>query len=80
MFHGRGVQTCCNEVIYDGEWRLGLFWNGKSAKTYENVLNYNGELCNGKFHGQGVLTFSNGSKYDGMFSQGRFNGNGVFTF
>ncbi|XP_039879155.1 radial spoke head 10 homolog B isoform X2 [Simochromis diagramma] len=40
---------------------------------------YEGETCEGQFHGQGVAYFEGGHVYKGMFSKGLMDGFGTFT-
>ncbi|XP_076615381.1 radial spoke head 10 homolog B [Chaetodon auriga] len=42
------------------------------------VHRYEGELCEGQFHGEGVACFEGGHTYKGLFSKGLMNGRGVF--
>lgn len=43
------------------------------------VQRYEGETCEGQFHGQGVAYFEGGHVYKGMFSKGLMDGFGTFT-
>ncbi|CAI5659366.1 unnamed protein product [Oreochromis niloticus] len=43
------------------------------------VQRYEGETCEGQFHGQGVAYFEGGHVYKGMFSKGLMDGFGIFT-
>uniref|UniRef100_A0A3Q1F4A4 Radial spoke head 10 homolog B n=1 Tax=Acanthochromis polyacanthus TaxID=80966 RepID=A0A3Q1F4A4_9TELE len=43
------------------------------------VQRYEGETCEGQFHGEGVACFKGGHVYKGMFSQGLMDGHGLFT-
>ncbi|KAM3876854.1 radial spoke head 10 homolog B-like [Diretmus argenteus] len=47
--------------------------------TITNSL-YEGEICQGQFHGEGVARFEGGHVYKGMFSQGLMHGRGVYTW
>ena len=40
---------------------------------------YEGEIHNGKPHGQGVHTYSDGRRYEGEFRDGKYHGQGVMT-
>nr|XP_020471525.1 radial spoke head 10 homolog B2 isoform X2 [Monopterus albus] len=42
------------------------------------VQRYEGETCEGQFHGEGVACFKGGHVYKGMFSRGLMDGAGVF--
>ncbi|XP_071402286.1 radial spoke head 10 homolog B [Centroberyx affinis] len=44
------------------------------------VQRYEGESCNGQFHGEGVAYFQGGHVYKGMFSEGLMHGHGVYTW
>ncbi|MBR6629308.1 MAG: TIR domain-containing protein [Bacteroidaceae bacterium] len=41
---------------------------------------YEGEIQNGKYHGQGTYYFTDGGKYVGQFKNGAFNGQGTFYY
>ncbi|KAL3051210.1 hypothetical protein OYC64_001476 [Pagothenia borchgrevinki] len=43
------------------------------------VQRYEGETCEGQFHGEGVACFEGGHVYKGIFSKGLMDGPGVFT-
>ncbi|XP_029312603.1 LOW QUALITY PROTEIN: radial spoke head 10 homolog B [Cottoperca gobio] len=43
------------------------------------VQRYEGDTCEGQFHGAGVALFEGGAGYKGMFSKGLMDGRGVFT-
>uniref|UniRef100_UPI0037E89E2D radial spoke head 10 homolog B n=1 Tax=Semicossyphus pulcher TaxID=241346 RepID=UPI0037E89E2D len=43
------------------------------------VQRYEGETCEGQFHGEGLACFVGGHVYKGMFSKGLMDGRGVFT-
>ncbi|XP_034563475.1 radial spoke head 10 homolog B isoform X2 [Notolabrus celidotus] len=43
------------------------------------VQRYEGETCEGQFHGDGLACFEGGHMYKGMFSKGLMDGRGVFT-
>ena len=40
---------------------------------------YEGEVKNGKAHGEGIITFADGSKYEGKFKKNIIHGKGKFT-
>ena len=40
---------------------------------------YEGEVKEGKAHGEGIITFADGSKYEGKFKKNRIHGKGKFT-
>ena len=61
------VDSCINKEY---ERQLFMFYKGA---TYE------GELKNGKMHGQGVLSDPKGRKYVGGFKKGKMHGNGVLS-
>nr|XP_046234189.1 radial spoke head 10 homolog B isoform X2 [Scatophagus argus] len=42
------------------------------------VQRYEGETCEGQFHGEGLASFEGGHMYKGMFSKGLMDGHGVF--
>ena len=41
---------------------------------------YEGEVRNGKRHGQGILTWGDGARYEGEFREGKRHGQGAFTW
>ncbi|XP_029689596.1 radial spoke head 10 homolog B isoform X1 [Takifugu rubripes] len=43
------------------------------------VQRYEGAMCAGQFHGEGVAYFEGGHMYKGLFSKGLMDGPGVFT-
>jgi hypothetical protein len=49
-----------NIKICEGEWKKNLPHN-KCSLQLSNLLNYEGQLVDGQFHGPGFLSF-NGSK------------------
>ena len=52
---------------------------GRQVITYNNAR-YEGEVRDGKEHGQGVLTWNNGTRYDGGWRNGRHHGQGTKTW
>ncbi|XP_065805550.1 radial spoke head 10 homolog B [Labrus bergylta] len=44
------------------------------------VQRYEGETCEGQFHGEGLACFEGGHLYKGMFAKGLMDGRGVFTW
>ncbi|XP_039991891.1 radial spoke head 10 homolog B [Xiphias gladius] len=44
------------------------------------VQRYEGETCEGQFHGEAVACFEGGHMYKGMFTKGLMDGPGVFTW
>ena len=79
--HGQGTYTCADGTKYDGEWKYGkfLFTDVTIADDNRNPMDgkhtiklpwgdtYEGELQNGKVHGQGTYIFKNGAKYVGQW-------------
>lgn len=49
----------------------------KKVIRYSNGWVYEGEVCNGKRHGEGKLTFTNGNVYEGSFQNDLFSGIGT---
>lgn len=41
---------------------------------------YDGEVLNGKFHGNGTYIFNNGDKYTGEWKNGMIDGKGVYQY
>ena len=69
------------KLIYEEEIKIGQ----KTVKRPNFILlpngnKYEGELKNGKFHGQGKYTFSNGNIYEGEFNNGKWEGQGKYSF
>jgi len=46
--------------------------------TYPNGAKYDGEMKDGKMHGQGILINPDGSKYIGEFIDDKLQGHGMF--
>ncbi|TWW81494.1 Radial spoke head 10 -like protein B [Takifugu flavidus] len=46
---------------------------------YWLLYRYEGAMCAGQFHGEGVAYFEGGHMYKGLFSKGLMDGPGVFT-
>ena len=49
----------------------------KKVIRYSNGWVYEGEVRNGKRHGEGKLTFTNGNVYEGSFQNDLFSGMGT---
>ncbi|MDH6365712.1 hypothetical protein M2139_002741 [Enterococcus sp. PF1-24] len=45
----------------------------------DGAIQYEGQMANNKFNGQGTVTFANGDVYTGAFVDGRFEGEGKFS-
>ena len=54
-----------------GEERVSVKWEDGSS--------YEGDLLDGKFHGQGVYVWPNGDKFSGIWKNGKKDGNGCFS-
>lgn len=52
---------------------------GRQVLTYKNGR-YEGQVRNGKEHGQGTYTWTSGSRYEGDFVDGDFHGRGTYTW
>jgi hypothetical protein len=52
----------------------------KGSRTPYDGSKYEGELKDGKYHGQGALTFRDGRKYTGEFKKNKFDGQGTMNY
>ena len=52
---------------------------GRQVLTYTNAR-YEGEIRDGKPHGQGTKTYSNGDRYEGKWRDGNEHGRGTYTW
>ena len=50
------------------------------CKVYASGNIYEGQMKDGKRHGQGRYTLVNGDVYEGSFRNNRFEGHGVYRF
>lgn len=82
-FNGYGVFNSPDGTHYEGNYINGYPAGiGKGHFVYEDCeLDYEGELQQGKFHGEGKLKYTSGNwkgiSYEGEFRNGLFNGNGT---
>ncbi len=53
--------------------------SGTATLQLDNNSQYEGELLNGKFDGQGILTQADGTRYEGSFKKGKYDGPGSLT-
>ena len=72
------------EVMDMRQWRetvmTGEASGWKGDLTLPDGARYEGEIRDGKAHGQGVFTFPDGARYEGEVRDGKAHGQGVFTF
>ena len=47
---------------------------------YDFDMKYEGDLKEGKYHGQGTYTFANGDQYVGEYKDDMRHGQGTFTY
>ena len=72
-------------IFYHG-FRNGVYgyfkekWHGVENTKNKDYGTYEGEMINGKPHGQATQTFYNGEKYEGEWSKGIPNGQGTYTY
>lgn len=82
-FNGHGVFDSPDGTHYEGNYINGYPAGiGKGHFVYEDCeLDYEGELQQGKFHGEGKLLYTSGDwkgiSYEGEFRNGFFNGSGT---
>lgn len=82
-FNGHGVFDCNDGTHYEGNYINGYPAGiGKGHFVYSDCeLDYEGELQEGKFHGEGKLTYTTGNwkgiSYEGEFRIGSFHGSGT---
>jgi len=78
--YGKGVLTCPNVYIYDGDFVDGKII-GKGVLTWSNrEEKYEGEFVDGKITGKGTFTWWNGYTYEGEFVDGKITGKGVLIW
>jgi phosphatidylglycerophosphate synthase len=67
------------ELDYYVGWSKNNELNGYGLIIFRDSLDiYEGELLNGRMHGQGVFNFGNGDRYEGEFEDGKEHGQGVY--
>jgi len=77
MLSGFGKLTDASNGVYEGEFQEDeISGNGHwTTKEFE----YQGELKESRFNGQGKVEYPDGSSYIGAFSAGEFHGAGLYT-
>ncbi len=77
---GRGkLYSNANRLIWDGEFKNGNPC-GKGILYFENGNRYEGEILNGKCHGQGTFIYPQGSWTGEWREDKRWTGNGLIIF
>ena len=66
------------ETLYGWGNTLPYVWKGVGDKDTHSK--YQGQVKDGKEHGQGTETYPNGDKYKGEFKDGRKHGQGTYSF
>ena len=51
----------------------------RGTLTYTDGSRYEGEIRNGKRHGQGTYTWTSGNRYEGQFRDSKMHGRGTYT-
>jgi len=77
MLSGFGKLTDSSNGVYEGEFLEDRITGNGHWTTTE--FEYQGELKESRFNGQGKVVYPDGSSYVGAFSLGEFNGTGVYT-
>jgi hypothetical protein len=70
--HVSWTGSCVNGVA-NGRGALQWFVNKRPTERYE------GELVNGREHGQGTYSWTNGARYEGAWREGKAHGQGTRT-
>jgi hypothetical protein len=79
IMDGKGVATCANGDVYDGDTRLGMF-EGMGVMRYTDGAVYDGQWAAHLRHGYGVLDSPRGTtSYVGLFRRGEKDGTGEET-
>ena len=76
--HGQGDMKYNTGLIYEGEWRMGV-WHGEGKLVYREKVLYKGEFGNGTFSGEGRREWRDGSVYKGNWKNGKRSGSGKFS-
>lgn len=77
-FHGHGVYTYTNGVVFDGQWVDGRK-QGEGKQTQGDGSVYTGQWMDNLQTGKGNMRWTNGDQYEGDWSAGRMHGRGVFV-
>lgn len=82
---GRGVQTWSDGLRFEGEWEYdepsqGAWTAPAGGMILPDGSRYEGDLENGRPHGQGVMIWPDGERYEGSFRNGMRDGHGVVTY
>ena len=86
IFNGHGHLAITDSsngrsFLMEGEFREGKVWKGKGSYQLQSSDVYEGELKDGKHHGQGKFTYPDGRFHEGEFKEGKlWNGTGVMLF
>ncbi|MEE0913160.1 MAG: CFI-box-CTERM domain-containing protein [Ruminococcus sp.] len=70
--------TYADGSLFEGEYRNGVWVQGKGVVFYDDNSKYEGEIRNGKRNGNGVLFYSDGSRYTGSWLDDKREGKGCF--
>ncbi|KAK4883702.1 hypothetical protein RN001_007021 [Aquatica leii] len=60
----------CTKSIYTGQWNV-LGMHGKGNFMFPHDVEYEGNLRDGMFHGDGTLTYPMGQKLEGTWNKGK---------
>lgn len=77
MLAGFGILTDATDGIYEGEFKADRITG--SGHWITSTFDYQGELKESKFNGEGKAIYPEGSSYLGGFILGEFHGSGVYT-
>ena len=72
----RSESECANQ---ENTFDKGKIEKNSSIISQSDGGKYEGELKDGKRHGQGTYTYSDGGKYEGEFKNGERHGQGILT-
>lgn len=79
-FINQGKMIWANGDYFEGSWseELPFIGKGKIHDAYGNI--YEGEIEEGKYHGEGIMILKNKNKYEGHWKKGKFAGRGKMIY
>jgi hypothetical protein len=76
MISGFGKLSDATNGVYEGEFKADRITG--NGRWVTKAFDYQGELKNNQFNGEGKIIYPDGSNYLGAFSLGEFHGAGVY--
>lgn len=77
--NGIGIMQYSDGGWYSGPWTNGEKTGQGKAKMVQSSGVYEGEVLEGKQHGQGTYVWTNGETYEGQWTEGKITGYGTVT-